>query len=72
MTEQEYINKLEAIFAEINILTEDIKQIKTEAKDEGYKSAKLAKIAKLKADAKIASFVQDSKELVSYIEANSL
>ena len=72
MTEQDYINRMEAVFAEINLLTEDVKQLKSEAKDSGFKAAKLAKVAKLKADAKIASFVQDSKEIVQLIEQNSL
>lgn len=72
MTEQDYINRMEAVFAEINLLTEDVKALKAEAKDRGFKATKLAKVAKLKADAKIASFVQDSKEIVQFIEENSL
>lgn len=72
MTEHAYIIKLEAIFSEINLLTEDVKQIKSEAKADGFKPTKLAKIAKLKADAKVAGFLQDSKEIVDYIEQNNL
>lgn len=67
-----FINRMEALFNEINLLTEDIKVIKTEAKDQGYKPSKLAKIAKLRADAKVSSFVEDSKEILQYIEQNSL
>jgi|APGre2960657404_1045060.scaffolds.fasta_scaffold00085_29 uncharacterized protein (UPF0335 family) len=71
-TENEYISRMEAVFAEINTLSEDIKQIKSEAKDEGFKPAKLQKIAKLRADAKVQAFVQDAKELVSYIEQHNM
>lgn len=72
MTESEYVKKLEAVYAEIGALEEDIKSIKNDAKDEGFKPTKLAKIAKLRAQCKTGKFVQEVKELVETIEQNDL
>lgn len=71
-TEAEYVKKMEAIFAEVNTLMEDIKQLKSDAKDEGFKPAKLAKIAKLRAECKTGKFIQEVQDIVSTIERNDL
>lgn len=70
--ERDFIVKLEAIFAEILCLNEDIKAIKADAKDAGYKPAKLSKIAKLRAEAKTSQFVEEQKEIIKAIEDNNL
>ena len=72
MTEKEFIGRMEAVICESIVLGEDLKQIKSEAKDRGYNATKLAKIAKLRAEAKIGDFVQDAKEIINFIEANDL
>lgn len=72
MTESEYVKRMEAVYAEIGALEEDIKAIKNDAKDEGLKPTKLAKIAKLRAQCKTGKFIQEVKELVDTIEQNDL
>jgi len=72
MTESEYVKKMEAVFAEVNTLMDDIKQIKSDAKEEGFKPAKLAKIAKLRAEAKTGKFIEEVQEIITTIEQNDL
>ena len=71
-TESEYVKQMEAIFSEINVLMEDIKQLKSDAKDEGFKPTKLAKIAKLRAECKTGKYVQEVQEILNTIEENDL
>lgn len=72
LTEIDYIRKLEAVFCEINVLNEDVKQLKSDAKEAGYKATKLAKIAKLKAEAKIGEFVEEMNDLLNFVEEKGL
>lgn len=72
MTEKEFIGRMEAVICESIVLSEDLKAIKAEAKEQGYNATKLAKIAKLRAEAKVGDFVQDAKEIIDFIEANDL
>lgn len=71
-TEADFVKKMEALYCEINILQEDIAQLKADAKDAGYKQAKLAKIAKLRADCKVGTFIDDVKDIINMIEGNNL
>jgi len=72
MTETDYIRKLEAVYAEIEVLNDDIKEIKAEAKGQGFKPAKLGKIAKLRAQAKVTDFIDEVKDIIKTVETNSL
>lgn len=53
MTAAHFIDKMVTIFSEINLLSEDLKPIKDEAKEQGFDPAELATIAKAKADDKL-------------------
>lgn len=53
MQAKEHIDKMVEIFSEINLLNEDLKVIKGEAKEQGLDPAELATIAKAKADDKL-------------------
>jgi uncharacterized protein (UPF0335 family) len=48
--EKNFIEKMVVVFNEINTLTEDLNEIKTDSKEAGFDSTKLATIAKAKAD----------------------
>lgn len=49
-TEKSFIDKMVLVFNEINTLTEDLNEIKLDSKEAGFDPAKLATIAKAKAD----------------------
>lgn len=70
--EAEFVKRLEAVYAEIGALNQDIKSIKDEIKDAGFKPAKLAKIAKLRADCKTGTFIQEVQDIIATIEVNNL
>lgn len=72
MTEVDFIKKLEATYSEIECLNADIKKIKEDIKAKGLKPAKLAKIAKLRSQAKVSDFVRDSKEIIDLVERSEL
>ena len=48
--EKNFIEKMVVVFNEINTLTEDLNEIKLDSKEAGFDPAKLATIAKAKAD----------------------
>lgn len=48
--EKNFIEKMVAVFNEIGTLTEDLNEIKSDAKEAGFDPAKLATIAKAQSD----------------------
>lgn len=67
-TRTEYVEKLQRLFTEIESITESIKEIKDEAKNVGYDSALLAKVAKARATMKTEDLLTASEAVIELIE----
>ena len=67
-TEAEFIEQMKNLLQEVNILTEDLKQIKDDAKDAGYDQALLAKVAKALADAKVDDVLEKNDKFQAMVD----
>lgn len=68
MTESDYFRKIASVYAEINVLNEDIKEQLSEAKEAGFDSALINKTAKAYAAAKLGELREKSEDLIKFID----
>ncbi|HNU61919.1 MAG TPA: hypothetical protein PKL04_06950 [Methanofastidiosum sp.] len=64
---KEYFDRLVSLYSEINLLNEDIKEIKGNIKDMDLDATLIAKVAKAQADSKVQDLEESSKALLSLI-----
>lgn len=64
---KEYFDRLVSLYSEINLLNEDIKEIKGNIKDMDLDATIIAKVAKAQADSKVQDLEESSKALLSLI-----
>ncbi len=62
--EKEFVEAMQREFYEIQSIEENLKELRTAAKEKGFDAAMLAKIAKARAEAKIADLVDKSQKLI--------
>ena len=67
-TEAEFIEQMKNLLQEVNILTEDLKQVKDDAKEAGYDQALLAKVAKALADAKVDDVLEKNDKFQAMVD----
>lgn len=68
VSEEELITEMENQFVQINGFMEIIKDLKSDAKEAGYDGALLAKVAKARADDKVAELREKTETLLTYLE----
>lgn len=71
LTEKGLFDKLVVIFGEISMLSEDVKELKELAKEDGLDKERISyisKVAKAKADCKIESNLESAKKLIETVE----
>lgn len=68
-TEQEWISKLEPVFAEIATLEEDIKAIKEDIKEDGFDATLLGTVAKAKVQGKLAKLEEKYKNTLDLLDS---
>lgn len=64
---KEYFDRLVSLYSEINLLNEEIKEIKGNIKDMDLDATLIAKVAKAQADSKVQDLEESSKALLSLI-----
>lgn len=64
---KEYFDRLVSLYSEINLLNEEIKEIKGNIKDMDLDATIIAKVAKAQADSKVQDLEESSKALLSLI-----
>lgn len=64
---KEYFDRLVSLYSEINLLNEDIKEIKGNIKDMDLDATLIAKVAKAQADSKVQDLEESSKAILSLI-----
>lgn len=62
--EKEFVEAMQREFYEIQSIEENLKELRTAAKEKGFDATMLAKIAKARAEAKIADLVDKSQKLI--------
>lgn len=62
-TKVELVEAMQKIYTEISSLTEEIDEIKSEAKDRDMPAALMAKVAALRANSKVDSVLEKNAEL---------
>ena len=62
-TKVELVEAMQKIYTEISSLTEEIDEIKAEAKDRDMPAALMAKVAALRANSKVDSVLEKNAEL---------
>ena len=67
-TKVELVEAMQKIYTEISSLTEEIDEIKAEAKDRSMPYAMMAKIAKLRADSKIDEVLDKNEEFADLVD----
>ncbi len=68
MTKADYIEKLQSIHSEINVLKGDLKEVLDEIKENTeFDGAKLSRIAAKRAAGKLSEFVEDMEITLSLI-----
>ena len=67
-TKVELIEAMQKIYTEISSLTEEIDEIKAEAKDRDMPAALMAKVAQLRSSNKIDSVLEKNAELESLVD----
>ena len=67
-TKVELIEAMQKIYTEISSLTEEIDEIKAEAKDRDMPAALMAKVAKLRADMKVDDVLDKNEEFAALVD----
>ena len=67
-TKVELVEAMQKIYTEISSLTEEIDEIKVEAKDRSMPAALMAKVAQLRSANKIDSVLEKNAELESLVD----
>lgn len=72
-TKAQFVEMLQREFTEILTITENIKELKEDAKEAGYDAALLAKVAKSLAESKVDDILSKNQEfadMVDEVQAN--
>ena len=69
MTNNDVIEKLIPIYTEIDLLTQDVKQVLAEAKEVGLDAPALAKVAKAKVQQKLEELKEKTDALSDLIDS---
>ena len=69
MTNNEVIEKLIPIYTEIDLLTQDVKEVLADAKDSGLDAPALAKVAKAKVQQKLEELKEKTDALSDLIDS---
>ena len=67
-TKADFVEMLQREFTEIMTITENVKQLKEDAKEAGYDAALLAKVAKSLAESKVEDILSKNQEFADMIE----
>lgn len=67
-TKVELVEAMQKIYTEISSLTEEIDEIKVEAKDRDMPAALMAKVAKLRADMKVDDVLDKNEEFAALVD----
>ena len=68
ISQEDIISEMEKQFAQINAYMLVVKQLKSDAKEAGYDGAILAKVAKARADYKVAELKEKTETLLNLLE----
>ena len=67
-TKVELVDAMQRLYTEISSLTEEIDEIKAEAKERGFPAALMAKVAKLRADMKVDEVLEKNAEFEALVD----
>lgn len=67
-TKAQFVEMLQREFTEIMTITENVKQLKEDAKEAGYDAALLAKVAKSLAESKVQDILSKNQEFAEMVE----
>lgn len=67
-TKAQFVEMLQREFNEILVITENIKELKEDAKEAGYDAALLAKVAKSLAESKVDDILSKNQEFADMVE----
>jgi uncharacterized protein (UPF0335 family) len=67
-TKVELIEAMQRLYSEIGSLTEEIDSLKEEAKERGMPAALMAKVASLRANAKVDAVLEKNAELEALVD----
>ena len=67
-TKAQFVEMLQREFTEIMTITENVKQLKEDAKEVGYDAALLAKVAKSLAESKVQDILEKNQEFADMID----
>ena len=67
-TKADFVEMMQREFTEILTITENVKQLKEDAKEAGYDAALLAKVAKSLAESKVEDILSKNQEFADMIE----
>ena len=67
-TKVDFVEMLQREFTEIMTITENVKQLKEDAKEAGYDAALLAKVAKSLAESKVQDILEKNQEFADMVE----
>ena len=67
-TKAQFVEMLQREFTEIMTITENVKQLKEDAKEAGYDAALLAKVAKSLAESRVEDILSKNQEFADMIE----
>lgn len=70
VTEAQLISEMYDQFVQIDGFNAILKELKTAAKEAGFDAALLAKVAKAKADDKLADLTEKTEDLLALLEEN--
>lgn len=67
-TKREFVKEMQDVFIQIQALDDQLKEIKTKAKEQDFDAPMLAKIAKALAESKISELTEKTEILLETIE----
>ena len=67
-TKAQFVEMLQREFTEIMTITDNVKQLKEDAKEAGYDAALLAKVAKSLAESKVQDILEKNQEFAEMVE----
>lgn len=67
-TKAQFVEMLQREFTEIMAITENVKQLKEDAKEAGYDAALLARVAKSLAESKVEDILSKNQEFADMVE----
>lgn len=67
-TKEEFIEAMTREYIEISSINENLKELKEQAKDQGFDAALLAKVAKAVSDAKVSEAIEKAEAFIQMAE----